>query len=171
MTTKNIEYVLFGLAAENCTFFFFFTNIYIYKAILSVHFESFSLSFPPIRLTLPANYPTCFNLLSSLKLSLVCLSHIFLSTFTPSFCTSSSYSTIFLSCLSLATSFNPVFPLPCLVKCSRFPNLAHDSSRSILISGYTMLFPIAIPIFQISTSFLWYCLFWLFPLFSWILAW
>lgn len=73
-----------------------------------MHFESFTLSFSPIRLTLPANYPTCFNLLSSLKLSLVCLSHIFLFTFTPLFCTSSNcYSTIFLSCLSLTTSSNP----------------------------------------------------------------
>lgn len=105
MATKNIEYVLFGLAAENRTFFF--TNIYIYKAILSVHFVSFTLSFPPIRLTLSANYPTCFNLLSSLKLSLVRLSHIFLFTFALLFCTPSSYSTIFLPYLSPATSSNP----------------------------------------------------------------
>lgn len=86
---------------------FFFTNIYIYKAILSVHFVSFTLSFPPIRLTLSANYPTCFNLLSSLKLSLVRLSHIFLFAFALLLCTPSSYSTIFLPYLSPATSSNP----------------------------------------------------------------
>lgn len=142
-------------------FFFFFTNIYIYKAILSTHFESFTLSFSPIRLALPANYPTCFNLLSSLKLSLVYLSHIILFTFTPLFCTSSSYSTIFLSCLSLTTSSNPdvFYVLLCPVSLntlgSRIYPMIHPDLRLHLALSNFLNFQIAS--FDFFLSFLKYC--------------